>query len=171
MQSPAYLCGCSEETCESCPVMCPVCKQKGHKQDAFLRRVKIGVRPSFACRKHSSADMQTRVQLLLPSMAPTVREKKSCSVAEKRKLAQLALSPGKRYENHARQAAHVDADGLGGAAASSLVRTAEDVAAVIEDDGASRDAGRALGAYAGDSAARWHGVTINEPPILLRRWT
>lgn len=53
---------------------------------------------------------------------------------------QLAPRSGSRLGTVTQQAAVVDRDGLGGAGASAAVRTAEGVAAALEDDGWSRAA-------------------------------
>lgn len=61
-----------------------------------------------------------------------------------------------------RQSELVDEAGMGGAAASSDVRTAGEVDAALLNDGASRPASRALGAFAADSAR--HGASGNSQP-------
>jgi len=57
--------------------------------------------------------------------------------------------------------------GLGGAAASPPVRTSNGVAAALQDDGVSRPAARALGAFTADSEGHSSGQAAVPPPGAL----
>ncbi|KAK1864548.1 hypothetical protein I4F81_007094 [Pyropia yezoensis] len=158
------LCGCGKVTCAKCMVACGKCGRKGHSFDTLVAPMRAGSLPRFACEKHDSAEMQSRVRAALSLMAPTMRKKRELAQMNKRRLAALVPAANNRFSVHAQQCALVDAAGLGGAAASTHVRTAEAAAAVVRDDGATRAAACTLGAFVADSAAADSGSSAQPPP-------
>ncbi|KAK1865244.1 hypothetical protein I4F81_007778 [Pyropia yezoensis] len=126
--------------------------------------MRAGSLPRFACEKHNSAEMLSRVGAALSLMAPTMRKKRELAKKNKRRLAALVPAANKHFSVHAQQCALVDAAGIDGAAASTHVRTAEAAAAVLRDDGATRAAARTLGAFVADSAAVGSASSAQPPP-------
>jgi len=162
VREPMVHCKCGKGSCPDCSVACEKCNQRGHSQDTVSQPMRVGFVVRFTCPEHDHAAMQERVKIRRAAMKPTARAKKALAKANKKRLAQLVPGAGSHLQTHVRQSELVDEAGLGGAAASSDVRTAGEVAAALLDDGASRPASRALGAFAADSAR--HGASGSSQP-------
>jgi len=111
--------------------------------------------------------MQGRLQPTLLHIRPTVRAQKETTRGQKRVLAGTRPSDGERFRAHVAQSEIIDLTGLGGAAAAPAVRTAAAVAAVAQDAGASREAGRMLGAFVSDVGTQRSGGTAQPIPGAL----
>jgi len=109
-------------------------------------------------------DMHVRMGSDLDKLSPMQRAQEEAARGSKRLLAALVPEDGTRFRTHISQAEMVDLTGSGGAAASTPVRTSNRVAAALQDDGVSRPAARALGAFTADSAGRSSGQAAVPPP-------
>lgn len=167
VKAPDVRCTCKKDTCAKCSVACETCGVKGHTPDTLEEPVRGGVPARFTCDKLNEAAMQGRVLARLAHMSPTARDRRERARASKEQLAQLTPRAGSRLSTVLQQAAVVDRDGLGGAGASPAVRTAESVAAALEDDGASRAASRTLSAFVAVSAAAGGRGATQPPPGLI----
>ena len=102
--------------------VCPVCDKKGHGADTLKENVRRGIVPKWACAEHNLEDMHARMAPDLNNLSPTQRVQKEAARGNKRRLAALVPSDGTRFRTHIAQAEIVDLTGLGGAAASPVVR-------------------------------------------------
>ena len=160
-------CGCNDESCMSCSAVCTVCAVAGHEPDNVDVAIVARASPQWSCEKHDMADMQVRLQGAIKNMPPTVREQNEAARGHKRALAEIHPMDGQRFRAHVAQSDVIDLTGLGGAAATTAVRTAVGVAAAAQDAGASRPASRILGAYASDVGGRPAGGTTQPIPGAL----
>jgi len=160
-------CGCNDESCTSCSAVCTVCDVAGHQPDNVDVAIVPRASPQWSCKKHDMADMQVRLQGAIKNMPPTVSEQNEAARGHKRALAEIHPMDGQRFRAHVAQSDVIDLTGLGGAAATTAVRTAVGVAAAAQDAGASRPASRILGAYASDVGGRPAGGTTQPIPGAL----
>ena len=157
-------CGCKKRSCGPCAALCEVCGVAGHQPDNLEELVVGRAVPRWSCADHDLGEMAARVTPLLPGVRPTVRAQKEAARDNKRKVAAMRPTDGERFRAHQAQSEIIDLTGLGGAAASTAVRTASGVAAVAEDAGATRGASRALGAYVSDVNGQSSGGTTAAIP-------
>jgi len=162
--APDILCGCGQHTCGKCSAACPVCDKKGHAADTLRQQLRLGIVPKWACPEHKMEDMHVRMASDLDKLSATQRAQKDAARGSKRRLAALVPENESRLRTHSSQAEIVDLTGLGGAAASPPGRTSNGVAAALQDDGVSRPAARALGAFTADSAGHSSGQAAVPPP-------
>jgi len=157
-------CGCKKRSCGRCSAACDVCKEVGHEQDNVDVLIQGGAAPRWSCSSFEMGAMQARLQSKLREIVPTVREQTNATRGHKRTLAEMTPKDGDRLDLHTRQSNFIDLTGLGGAAASPAVRTARRVAAVLQDEGSSHPAARAMGAFAADAAGHPTGGSAQAVP-------
>jgi len=160
-------CRCSDPSCGPCSASCAVCKVVGHQPDNVEALIVGRAGPRWSCAKHDVEKMQGRLQPALLHIRPTVRAQKETTRGQKRVLAGTRPSDGERFRAHVAQSEIIDLTGLGGAAAAPAIRTAAAVAAVAQDAGASREAGRMLGAFVSDVGTQRSGGTAQPIPGAL----
>jgi len=160
-------CGCNDESCTSFSAVCTVCDVAGHERDNVDVAIVARASPQWSCEKHDMADMQVRIERAIKNMPPTVREQNEAARGHKRALAEIHPMDGPRFRAHVAQSDVINLTCLGGAAATTAVRTAAGVAAAAQGAGASRPTSRILGACASDVGARPAGGTTQPIPGAL----
>ena len=103
--------------------------------------------------------MQGCLQLAFRHIRPTVRAQLGTTRGQKFALAGTRQSDSELFRAHVAQSEIIDLIGLGGATVASAVRTTAAVAAVAQDAGASREAGRMLEAFVSDVGTQRSGGT------------
>jgi len=111
--------------------------------------------------------MQARLQPKLREIVFTVRELTNATRRHNLTLAEMTREDGDRLDLRTRQSNVFDSARLGGAVTSPAVRTAGRVAAVLQDEGSSRPAARAMGAFAAAAAAHSTGGATQAVPGTL----
>jgi len=160
-------CRCSDPSCGPCSASCAVCKVVGHQLDNLEALIVGREGPRWSCAKHDVEQMQGRLQPALLHIRPTVRAHKEITRGQKRVLAETRPSDGERLRAHVAQLEIIDLTGLGSASAAPALRTAAAVAAVTQDAGDSREAGRMLGAFVSDVGTQRSGGTAQPMPGAL----
>ena len=160
-------CRCSDPSCGPCSASCAVCNVVGHQPDNLEALIVGRAGPRWSCAKHGMEQMQARLQPALLQIRPTVRAQKEATRGKKCALAGTRPSDGERFRAHVARSEIIDLAGLGGAAAAPAVRTAAAVPAVAQDAGASREAGRMLGAFVLDVGTQRSGGTAQPIPGAL----
>ena len=161
-------CRCSDPCCGPFSASCAVCKVSGPQPDDVEALIVGRAGPRWSRAKHDVEKMQGRLQPALLHIRPTVRAQKETTRGQKRVLARTRPLDGERCRAHVAQSEIIDLTGLGGAAAAPAVRTAAAVAAVAQDAGASREAGRMLAASVSDVGTQRSGGTAQLIPGALR---
>jgi len=123
--------------------------------------------PKWSCPEHDMDDMRARVEQKLKDQRPTTRARTDAARGHKRALADLRPTDGQRLRFHEAQLQIIDLTGLSGVSASAAVRTAGAVAALAQDDGASRQASRMLGAFTSDAQGQSAGAVGQPIPGAL----
>jgi len=134
----------------------------GHEADNVDEMIEGRSAPKWSCPGHHMDAMRARVEDRLKDQPPTARARSDAARGHKRALAEVRSTDGQRLRAHESQSEIIDLTGLGGASASAAVRTAGAVAAVAQDDGASRQAARMLGAFTSDAQGQ-SGVAVRQP--------
>lgn len=123
--------------------------------------------PTIACPRHDVSAMPGRVRAALSELKPAARQHKVQSAVGKRRLSDLSPSTGRHLVTQAKQIAVMNFFGLGGAAASAFIRTAQAAWAAVQDTGSTRAAVRIIRAFAADSAAQALSRASQLPPRLI----
>ena len=144
-----------------------MCDVSGHQADNLDELVVGRAVPRWSCADHDMGEMQAYVTPLLPEVRRTVRAQNEAAREKKRKLVAERPTDRECFRTHVAQSEIIDLTGVGGATASTPVRTASSVAAVTEDAGATREASRALGAYVSDVNGQSSGGTTQAIPETL----
>lgn len=147
-------------------VLCRV-GPKGCHSRRLVAPVRPRSGPTIACPRHDVSAMPGRVRAALSELKPTARQHEVQSAVGKRRLAELSPSAGHHLVTHAKQNAVMSIFGLGGAAASAFIRTAQAAWAAVQDTGSTRAAVRIIRAFAADSAAQALGRASQPLPGLI----
>jgi len=161
-------CRCTDPLCGPCSVPFAVCKVIGHQPDNLATLIASRAGPPWSCAKHDVMRRQGRLQPALLHLRPTVRSQNEATSCQKRVLAGTRTSDGERLRAHVAQSEIIDLTRLGGAAAAPAVRTVAAVAAVSQDAGDCRVAGRILGALVSDVGTQRFRGTAQPIPGALR---
>ena len=160
-------CGCKQSTHGPCSAACAVCGLIGHFPDSVDAAIVARAAPHWFCAEHDKKQMRVRLQSSLKNIAPTVREKNQAACGHKRALVAIRSTEGERCRAHAAQSDIIDLAGLGGAAATTAIRTAAGVSAATKDDGISRPGPRLVRAFASDVSGQPAGGTGQAIPGAL----
>jgi len=160
-------CGCKKHSCGRCSAACDVCEEVRQETDNVDVLIQGGAAPRWSCSSSEMGAMQARLQPKLREIVPTVREQTSATRRHYLTLAEMTREDGDRLDLHTWQSNFLNLARLGGAVTSPAVRTAGRVAAVLQDEGSSRPAVRAMGAFAGAAAAHPTGGATQAVPGTL----
>jgi len=123
--------------------------------------------PKKSCLEHDMDAMRARVEDKRKDQPPKAGARSDAKRGHKRALAEVRPTDGQRLRAHEAQTEIIDLTGLGKALTSSAVRTAGAGAAVAQDDEASRQPARMLGAFTSDAQGQSAGAVGQPIPGAL----